>query len=49
VLNVNMSVPKSNFEGHFSNYVLGNGMFLPRPQAEMWLLYIASFTMKKYI
>jgi hypothetical protein len=26
--NVKMSVPKSNFEGNFSNYVFGNYLFL---------------------
>jgi hypothetical protein len=44
-----MSVPKSNFEGHFSTYVFGSCMYLARPQAESWLLYIHAFIMKKYI
>jgi len=30
-------------------YVLGSCMFLARPQAESWLLYISSTIMKKYI
>jgi len=47
--NVNMSVLKSNFVGHFTTYVLGSCMFLGRPQAERWLLYLASSNMKKYI
>ena len=48
VSNVNMSVPKRNFEGNFTTYVLGSCMFLARQQAERWL-YIRSFIMKKYI
>jgi len=44
-----MCVPKSNFEEHSTTYVFGSSMFLARPQAERWLLYIHSFIMKKYI
>jgi len=44
-----MSVPKSNFEGHFSTYLFGSCMLLLRPQAERWLFFIASFIMKKFI
>jgi len=47
--NVNFSVPQINFEGHFTTYVFGSCMFLARPQADRWLLYIASFVIKKYI
>jgi len=49
VSNVKMSVPNSNFEGHFTTYVFGRCMFLARPQAERWLFYIASTIMKKFI
>jgi len=49
VSNVNMSVPKSNFEGYFSTYVFGSCMYLARTQAESLLLYINSFIMKKKI
>ena len=49
VSNVNMSVPKSKFEEHFTNYVFGSCMFLGRTQAEGCLVYIASTNMKKYI
>ena len=49
VSNVNMSVLKSNVEGHFTTYVFGSCMFLARLQAERWLFYIHSFIMKKYI
>jgi len=44
-----MSVPKINFEGHFTTYVLGSCMFLARPQAGKWLLYIASTNMKNIL
>jgi len=47
VSNVNLCVPKRNFEEHITTYVFGSCMFLARPQAEWWLLYIASFIMKK--
>jgi len=47
--NVNISVSKSNFEGHFSTYVFGSFMFMLRPQAERLLLYIASFIMKIFL
>jgi len=44
-----MSVPKCNFEGHFTTYVFGSCMFLTCPKAERLLLYITSTIMKKYI
>ena len=44
-----MSVLKSNFNGHFTTYVFGSCILMARPQTEIWLLYIASNILKKYI
>ena len=47
--NVNMSVLKINFEGHFTSCVFGSSMLFARPQAERWWLYFASTIRKKNI
>ena len=45
---VNMSFPKSNFEGNISTYVFGK-FILTLSRAENWLLYIATYIVRKKI